>query len=248
MTDVRSEWGRYAPRFAAEQGAEDRTSIRRLVELCALPSGSRALDVAAGAGYTGFAFARVGCRVVALDPTHEMLLASRAGSAERGLRLGLVEAWAEALPFGDETLDAVVSHRAPHQFADVGAFAAEARRLLRPGGVLGVSDQSPPDGWERWHNDLERMRDPTHAHALSRREWREVVAGAGLEWEQSDIVFQSHDVEDWLDRVDCLPDGREACVQKLNAIPEEIRQIYQPELVNGRLTMRTPQLVFVARR
>ncbi|MGH2758476.1 MAG: class I SAM-dependent methyltransferase, partial [Actinomycetota bacterium] len=86
MTDssgsVREAWGRYAPAFASEgAGAEDRESLRRLVELCRLPAGAVVCDVASGAGFTGFAFARTGCRVVLTDPTHEMLLAGRAGWA-----------------------------------------------------------------------------------------------------------------------------------------------------------------------
>jgi ubiquinone/menaquinone biosynthesis C-methylase UbiE len=251
VSDVRGAWGKYAPAFAAEgKGAEDRDSLRKLVELCALPSGSLLLDVASGAGYTGFAFAGAGCRVILSDPTHEMLLAGRAGWTERALDgvVRSVETWAESLPFTDESLDAVVAHRAPHQFADIDAFAAEAKRVLRPGGVVGLADQSPPDGFETWHNDLERMRDPTHERALSPREFRAVVERAGFSIRSTDVVFQSHDVEDWLDRVDC-PSGRRATAhQMLENIPDEIRDIYRPELVEGRLVMRTPQHVLAAIR
>jgi len=249
MSEIRETWGRYASAFAAEgTAAEDRESIRRLVELCALPSGSLVLDVATGAGYTAFAFARTGCRVIPSDPTHEMLLATKVGWRERGLdgEAKCVEAWAEALPFLGASLDAVVSHRAPHQFADVDAFASEARRVLNARGVLAIADQSPPDGYETCHNDLERMRDPTHEHARSPREWRAVFEGAGLKIRSTDVVYQYHDVEEWFDRVDCPPDRREAALEMLEAIPDEIRDVYRPETVDGRLKMRTPQCVVVA--
>src|SRR5918992_1355838 len=101
---VRETWGRYAPSFAAEgAAAEDRESIRRLVDLCDLEQGSLVLDVATGAGYTAFAFARAGMRVVPSDPTHEMLLATREGWQERSLpgTARCVETWAETLPFAD---------------------------------------------------------------------------------------------------------------------------------------------------
>jgi ubiquinone/menaquinone biosynthesis C-methylase UbiE len=248
VSEIRETWGRYAPSFASETGAEERDSIRRLIELCAFEPGSLVVDVASGAGYTGFVLARGGCRVILSDPTHEMLLAGRQGWIERDLPgvARSVETWAEKLPFVDDALDGVVAHRAPHQFADAEAWAAEAHRVLKAGGVFALADQSPPDGWEEWHNELERWRDPTHERARSPHEWREVAEAAGFTVRAEDVVYQIHDVEDWLDRVDCPPDRRERALQMLRDIPNEIKDVYQPQTFNGRLHMRTPQCVLVA--
>jgi ubiquinone/menaquinone biosynthesis C-methylase UbiE len=249
VSEVRSTWGRYASAFATEgTAAEDRDSIRRLIELADLKPGSIVLDVATGAGYTAFAFARAGCRVIPSDPTHEMLLATRGGWLKRGFdgEARCVEAWAEALPFAEGSIDAVISHRAPHQFADADAFAREARRVLKPDGTLGIADQSPPDGYETWHNDFERMRDPTHEHARSPSEWHGVFTRAGLTVRAVDVVYQQHDVEEWLERVDCPPDRRAVALKMLDEIPDEIRDVYRPEMLDGRLRMRTPQCVVVA--
>jgi ubiquinone/menaquinone biosynthesis C-methylase UbiE len=250
VSEIRETWGRYAEAFVREgAGAEDRDSLRRLVELCALPPGSLVLDVASGAGFAGFAFARTGCRVILSDPTHEMLLGGRAGWIERGLdgTPVSVETWAEFLPFAADSLDAVVAHRAPHQFADAAAWARESNRVLEAGGTFALADQSPPDGWEQWHNELERWRDPTHERARSPGEWRAIAEDAGFEVLHTDVVFQAHDVDDWLDRVDCPPERRERALQMLRDIPSEISGVYQPQTYNGRLYMRTPQCVLVAR-
>ncbi len=247
MSDVRSTWGRYSSAFAAEgTAAENRDSIRRLIELAELKPGSLVVDVATGAGYTAFALTRQGHRVIPSDPTHEMLLATQSGWRERSFdgEARCVEAWAEALPFKDASLDAVIAHRAPHQFADADAFAREAKRVSK--GVVAIADQSPPDGWEEWHNDLERWRDHTHERARSIREWRDVFERAGLTVRATDVVYQPHDVEEWFERVDCPPDRRERALQMLRDIPDEIRDTYRPETVEGRLTMRTPQGVVVA--
>jgi ubiquinone/menaquinone biosynthesis C-methylase UbiE len=249
VSEIRETWGKYSAAFAAEgEKAEDRDSIRRLVELCHFARGSVVLDVATGAGYNAFAFARAGVRVIASDPTHEMLLATRTGWSERfgAADAPLVETWAESLPFRDRTLDGVVAHRAPHQFADAEAWAAEAARVLKPGGVFALADQSPPDGWEDWHNELERWRDHTHEHARSPREWRSIAETAGFSVRATDVVYQMHDVTEWLDRVDCPPDRRERALQMLRDIPGEIRDVYLPQTDEGRLHMRTPQFVLVA--
>jgi SAM-dependent methyltransferase len=208
------------------------------------------VDVATGAGYNAFAFARAGARVVPSDPTHEMLLATKVGWVERGFdgRALCVESWAEVLPFRDGSLDAVVAHRAPHQFADPQAWADEAFRTLRPGGVFGLSDQSPPDGFETWHNDLERLRDPTHERARSPREWKAIGEAAGFKIKASDVVYQLHDVEDWMARVDCAGERRERVLEMLRTVPDDIRDVYRPGEVDGRLKMRTPQAVLVAVR
>ncbi len=248
MSEIRETWGKYASAFAAEgTKAEDRDSIRRLVELCDFPEGALVLDVATGAGYNAFAFARAGCRVIPSDPTHEMLIATREGWNQRfgTPAVPLVESWAEVLPFADDSLNGVVAHRAPHQFADAQAWADEASRILKTGGVFALSDQSPPDGWEEWHNELERWRDPTHERARSPREWKEIVENAGFAVRASDVVYQSHDVTDWFERVDCPPDRRDRALQMLKDIPSDIKEIYRPQTYDGRLHMRTPQCVLV---
>lgn len=251
MSDIRETWGKYTEAFAAEgAAAEDRESIRRLVELCELGEGSLVLDVATGAGYNAFAFVRGGARVIPSDPTHEMLLATKAGWLERDLggQARCVEAWAEVLPFRDACLDGVVAHRAPHQFSDPQAWANEAHRVLKPGGVFALSDQSPPDGFEDWHNDLERLRDPTHEYARSVAQWRVIAEAAGFTIKATDVVYQQHDVVDWMDRVDCTPEQRTQVLRTLDEVPEPIRDIYQVTTVDGRLRMRTPQAVVVATR
>lgn len=248
---VRETWGRYASSFAAEgSGAEDRASLRTLVERLDVGRGSVAVDVATGAGYTAFALARAGMRVIGLDPTHEMLLAARAGWVERNLpgSISLTESWAEFLPFRTASVDVLVAHRAPHQFRDPDAWLAESHRVLRPGGRLAFADQSPPDGQEEWHNTLERLRDPTHETARSPGHWRQLVEKAGFTDIRTQVVYQAHDVEDWLDRVDADADVRAGCRRMLTEASPDLQQAYGIGTEDGRLVMRTPQVVVDARR
>jgi SAM-dependent methyltransferase len=91
------------------------------------------LDLGAGTGLLTDVVRGLGHHVLAVDPSAEMLaeLTARLPDVE-----GLVGS-AESLPADDASVDAVVAGQAAHWF-DVQPAAREIRRVLRPGGVLGL--------------------------------------------------------------------------------------------------------------
>ncbi|WP_285725368.1 class I SAM-dependent methyltransferase [Psychromicrobium xiongbiense] len=101
-----------------------------------VPSGTGALDVldlGAGTGkLTGALLAR-GHRVVAVDPSEDMLAQLRLSLPTAQALLGT----AEALPLADGQVDSVVVAQAWHWF-DHQAASAEIARVLRPGGRLAL--------------------------------------------------------------------------------------------------------------
>jgi SAM-dependent methyltransferase len=103
--------------------------------------GRRVLDVGAGTGLLTEVVLGAGHDVTAVDPSPEML-------AELVARLPAVTAAvgsAEALPVDDASVDAVVAGQAAHWF-DPAPAAREIRRVLRPGGVLGLIWNTPTSG------------------------------------------------------------------------------------------------------
>jgi ubiquinone/menaquinone biosynthesis C-methylase UbiE len=86
------------------------------------------LDVGCGTGAHTIAFRDRGWSVTGVDVSVDMLRLAR----ERGL--DVVEADAAALPFDDESFDAVVSLWTHTDVDDFGALLAEATRVLRRGG------------------------------------------------------------------------------------------------------------------
>lgn len=92
-----------------------------------------AVDVGAGTGKLTEALVALGCDVVALEPDDAMravLEAALPGVEARAAR-------AEALPVADGSVDAVLAGQAFHWFEQE-RFLAEAARVLRPGGMLGL--------------------------------------------------------------------------------------------------------------
>jgi SAM-dependent methyltransferase len=93
----------------------------------------RVLDLGAGTGLLTGVLLAAGHDVVAVDPAEEMLAELRARHPDVEVLVG----GAEAVPLPDAAVDAVVAGQAAHWFRPAPA-AAEMRRVLRPGGVVGL--------------------------------------------------------------------------------------------------------------
>ena len=110
-----------------------------------------ALDIGTGQGAlaVGLAVRKPAARVVGVDLWAADWEYSKAACEANARALGVGErvsfqrASAAALPFGDATMDAVVSHFVFHEVKDGGGALgamAEAVRVLKPGGALAVQD------------------------------------------------------------------------------------------------------------
>lgn len=87
----------------------------------ALGSARTVLNVGAGAG----SYEPAGREVVAIEPSAEMIAQRPAGAAP------VVQASAEALPFGDGTFDAVMALHSDHHWRDRATGLREMRRVAR---------------------------------------------------------------------------------------------------------------------
>ena len=121
-----------AARYAAGRPAFHPLVLARLAPH--LTGRALGADVACGTGLSSAALAELVNEVRAFDTSAAMLV-----QAAPHPRVTYAQAPAEALPLPDGVLDVLTVAQAFHWF-DRAAFLAEARRTLKPGGVLALYD------------------------------------------------------------------------------------------------------------
>jgi demethylmenaquinone methyltransferase/2-methoxy-6-polyprenyl-1,4-benzoquinol methylase len=116
---------------------------RRLTAQSVVRAGDRVLDGACGTGDLALADLRAGAgRVTGVDFSEPMLERARRKSAQvEWVRGDLL-----ALPFADATFDAATVGFGVRNVADLETGVRELRRVLRPGGRLGILEITTPRG------------------------------------------------------------------------------------------------------
>jgi demethylmenaquinone methyltransferase/2-methoxy-6-polyprenyl-1,4-benzoquinol methylase len=122
---------------------QDRYWKRRLVEKLRLGGEDLVLDVGCGTLLLEQRLLEVGCKVVGVELTLEML---KVGLSKLLPNVPLVvNGDAEFLPFAHARFDAVVSCYVP-KYVNIGDFARELARVVKPGGKVALYDFVKPRG------------------------------------------------------------------------------------------------------
>ncbi|GIV84142.1 MAG: hypothetical protein KatS3mg052_1149 [Candidatus Roseilinea sp.] len=109
------------------------------------------LDVATGTGRLPDALLAQRCfrgRIVALDLSKRMLDRAQAKLAAYGDRVAFLRRDAQRLPFDADAFDVVTCLEALEFMRDQRAAIREMWRVLKPGGLLLVSNRIGPDAWK----------------------------------------------------------------------------------------------------
>ena len=134
--------------------------------------GQSVLEVGCGTGHWLGFIGGNGISVTGLDASFQMLAYARTNAPSADL----AQASAECLPSSNESFDRVFCINAFHHFQDKVAFLTEARRALRPGGMMMTVGLDPNTGVDQWYIydyfpnvlEIDRRRYPPSTQI---REW-----------------------------------------------------------------------------
>ena len=217
---AREQFGRQAAVYARGDVHNVADTLQPLVDLARPGRGLRAVDVGTGAGFAAFELARHGAHTIAYDPTVPMLQQARRLAGERDLLgngrrgevsspggvgegLRFVQGTAEDLAFPDNSLDIYTCRLAAHHFASLPQTFSEAFRVLRSGGTAVFLDiaGAPDHGAERWQDEVERLRDPSHQRDYTEAEWVYGLQAAGFQVNRvAALIHQEASMVLWAER------------------------------------------------
>lgn len=153
--EIAGLYSRVAPSYSQVGPSRFAYIGRRLVEHLGIGEGARVLDVAAGRGANLFPAAeKAGASgyVKGIDLSEGMVRETSAELARRGISNAEIRQMdAEHLEFEDASFDYVTCGFAIFLFPQPDTALAEMRRVLRPGGIVGLSVAHNPDALSQWY-------------------------------------------------------------------------------------------------
>ncbi|WP_312688887.1 class I SAM-dependent methyltransferase [Brevundimonas nasdae] len=209
-----------------------------LRDVVGLAPGRRVLDVGSGTGKFLPLLRASGADLIALEPVAAM----RRQLSQANPDVEVLAGSADSIPLPDASVDAVVCAQAFHWFATKEALA-EMRRVLKPGGVLGliwnVRDETVP-----WVAALSDVTDALNADTPRYRtgEWRRVFPTEGLR-----ELGERHAVNSHVGPADQVVVARTLSVSFIAALPQDQQQKAEQQvrdLIACTPELQTPEVAF----
>lgn len=248
-TTVCSQFGAVADAYATSEIHARGESLAVLVEYVEPRSGWSVLDVATGAGHTALAIAPYVLRVVATDVTPQMVAKTAELAAARGLNnLEMACADAEQLPFASASFDLLTCRLAFHHFGRPVEVVREWVRVLKPGGILGFTDNvSVSDPFAtRYYNAYEALRDPSHHWVFALADLRAMFTAAGLQVRQVCQLSKELEFHSWADRQRVSLANKARLLHMMHHLPPTLQPLLSPRWSDGTLYFKLWEAVVVA--
>ncbi len=248
---VNQQFGRSAGDYAVSDIHAHGESLAVLLELIETSTDWQMLDIATGAGHTALAFAPNVGQVVATDITQEMLDKTNELAVDRQLSNVTTQlADAESLPFDDSRFDLVTCRLAFHHFQKPDQSLAEFYRVLKPGGILGFTDNytvEEPAAAE-YYNRYEIIRDPSHHWVSPLSELKQKFVNAGFVIRDDRKLEKEFEFHRWADRQRVSDADKQVLLEMMREIPSELEPLFQPRFADGTMYFHLVEAVIVAQK
>jgi len=247
---VVEQFTKQAAPFAEKQEHVQQEPMRLTLAAMHLQPTDRVLDVACGPGLMACEFAQRVQQVMATDLTPAMLEQGRKRAAAQGLNnIVWRVADAAALPFETDSMAVVFTRYSFHHFPDPLAVLREMTRVCAPDGRVAVVDVYSADKEQQAvYDGLEKLRDPSHTHALVLEDFRALFKPAGLELQTQTPYRLKMDAKELLASSFPNDGDGEKFLQQLNDDIGVNRSGFDPHIEGGKTKLTFPVMIFVARK
>jgi len=248
-SQVQKQFAKNAGKYVTSIRHASGEDLETLVTLSKADRNMEVLDIATGGGHVANALAPLVRSVTAYDLTEEML--TKAAEFIRGnghSNVKFIVGDAEQLAFPEASFDLVTCRIAAHHFPDIEAFAAEAFRVVKPGGkLLFIDNVAPEDGSaDQFYNETEKQRDSSHVRAWKKSEWIHLLESVGFRIETMVCFPKPFQFNDWCERSGLQADEQLLLENKLLQAPKELRDYFSVKTdETGRLSSFEGESVYV---
>ena len=169
-------WDLYAPIYERAMRADRKVYTFMYDRIPTVIRGKEVLEIATGPGLLAKHVAGAAKRMIATDYSDGMIREAKKGAIPANLRFEVADA--TALPYADDSFDAVLIANALHVMPEPEKALREIDRVLRPGGILIAP------------NFVE------HQTGIASRIWSEILSMAGVSFEHQ---WTSREYLAWLE-------------------------------------------------
>jgi len=195
------QFGKQAEAYSKGNIFVDGFHLSKIVERSGVKEIHRVLDIATGSGFLALEFAKRSSNVIGCDITREMLLHAKEKQINSGVtNIDFLLSDVESIPFPDASFDIVSCRFAFHHFPNPEKALLEMKRVCRGRIVLvdGVSSQDHKKS--SFHNEIEKMRDPSHVRIQPLIEIKKMFEDTGAVIKDISHWNIPQDFDEWITR------------------------------------------------
>jgi SAM-dependent methyltransferase len=200
---IREEFTHQTDSFARSPAMSTAATLGSLVEAVPADAEARWLETACGPAIVARAIAsRVGS-VHGVDLTPAMIEKATTEAAAAGIEnVEFSLGDATALEFENAGFDGAVNRFSLHHIPVPGRVLQEMARVVKPGGWVVIADHLSDEDADAaaWHEEIERLRDPSHWSCLTRERLLDAGDAAGLILDDEQVIPLDLDFGEWLGR------------------------------------------------
>jgi SAM-dependent methyltransferase len=132
-----------------------------------------------------------------------MLRVAKDHLAKAGMEnVHFIQSSADHLPLAENSVSLLTCRIAPHHFPSVPGFLEEVGRVLEPQGHGVIIDSVVPaeEPVDRFINEVEFLRDPSHIRSYTLEQWLAFIEKSSLEIVSVELFERTHMFVEWAGR------------------------------------------------